>query len=202
MSPRTKRAYEQIREDRKEQITAAARTVFANKGFGATVIDDIAAAANISKGLIYHYFSSKEEIFIALVQQAMEGAQSLIREALSRPDSPWNRLHWLTTEVMTRAQDDPEAYAIIVQAYTSQAVPQTVREMVVQYIMTSAQAIRELVVAGQAAGQVVEHNPDELAVTFTACLQGLALSVSAPVQQNISLPDANIVLRMLAVNAA
>ncbi|MCL6627892.1 MAG: TetR/AcrR family transcriptional regulator, partial [Alicyclobacillus shizuokensis] len=58
--PRTEKVNQQIRDERKEQILAAAAEVFARNGYVGTRIDDIASAAGISKGLIYHYFGGKE----------------------------------------------------------------------------------------------------------------------------------------------
>jgi AcrR family transcriptional regulator len=197
MSPRTKLANQQIRENRKSQILAAASRIFASKGLSATMIEDISAEANVSKGLIYYYFSSKDEVFEALVQQAMEGALALIGDALARPGTPWDRLSWLVEEVLTRARREPEEFMLIVQAYTSQAVPDDVREMAVQYAATISQAMRELIVEGQAAGQVIAGDADPLAIAFTACLQGLALSAAVPIHQVLGSPDVGVVLRML-----
>jgi AcrR family transcriptional regulator len=197
MCPRTKVAYQQIREDRQEQILAAARKVFASKGFSATAIKDIAAEAGISKGLIYHYFAGKDGVFESLVQRVMEGALALFRDALALPDTPWNRLHWLLTQVVIRAQQDPEEFMVIVQAYTSQAVPQKARTMAIQYTVASSQALRELIVEGQAAKHVITGDADQLAMTLTACLQGLALTAASPIHEVSGLPDVAMVLRML-----
>jgi hypothetical protein len=121
----------------------------------------------------------------------------LIRDALALPGTPWDRLHWLVTEVVAHAQQNPEAIMIIVQAYISQAIPQDIHAIAVQYTAASSQAIRELIVEGQAAKQVITGNPDQLAETFTACLQGLALSAASPINLGSSLLDVDIVLRML-----
>jgi AcrR family transcriptional regulator len=197
MSPRTKLAYGRMRDERIDEITAAAYLAFSKKGYSATMIEDIAKAANISKGLIYHYFDSKDELFTALVKRAMEGALKLIHNASARPGSPWNRLHWLTTEIVARAKGAPEEFLIIMQAYTTEAVPQEVRAMAAQYIMTGSQTIRELIVEGQAAGQVIAGDPDRLAMTLTACLQGLVLNAVIPIDQVSDLLDADVALHML-----
>ncbi len=55
-------------EDRREQIIDAAMQVFAQKGYVRSTNKDIAHAANITPGLIYHYFESKEALLMAVVE--------------------------------------------------------------------------------------------------------------------------------------
>lgn len=62
MSPRTQKQFEEIREERREQIKRVALEVVSEEGFQNTSISKIAARANISKGLMYNYFESKEEL--------------------------------------------------------------------------------------------------------------------------------------------
>ena len=54
--------------DRPDEIVAAAFEVFAERGFAAARLDDIAARAGVSKGAIYLYFATKEDIFQAVVE--------------------------------------------------------------------------------------------------------------------------------------
>lgn len=64
-----------VRQRRKEarpaEIMAAALDVFVERGFAATKLDDVAARAGVSKGTLYLYFSSKEELFKAVIQQGI-----------------------------------------------------------------------------------------------------------------------------------
>ena len=59
------------KQARPAEIVEAALEVFAEKGFSAARIDDVAARAGISKGTLYLYFASKEELFKAVVRQAL-----------------------------------------------------------------------------------------------------------------------------------
>jgi AcrR family transcriptional regulator len=65
-------------EDRREQIAEAAMRVFAQKGFMRATNKDIAKEAGITTGLIYHYYSSKEELLRAIVQ--LRSPSQLTRE--------------------------------------------------------------------------------------------------------------------------
>src|SRR5260221_7083408 len=55
-------------EDRREQIIDAAMRVFAEKGFGKATNKDIAREADITPGLIYYYFESKEALLKAIIE--------------------------------------------------------------------------------------------------------------------------------------
>ncbi len=66
MTPRTNAQNEQLRLERKTQLLEAAQQVFANKGFHAANIADVAAEAGVSQGTVYHYFDSKEALLMAV----------------------------------------------------------------------------------------------------------------------------------------
>jgi AcrR family transcriptional regulator len=66
--------WQRRKDARPPEILEAALAVFAEKGFAATRLDDIAAKAGITKGTIYLYFDSKQALFEALARQSI-GAQ-------------------------------------------------------------------------------------------------------------------------------
>jgi AcrR family transcriptional regulator len=66
MSPRTAKQYETIREERMELLKETALRLFSANGYEATSISTIAKEAGISKGLMYNYFESKEELLLSL----------------------------------------------------------------------------------------------------------------------------------------
>lgn len=56
------------KEERPQEITEAALAAFAEKGYAATRVDEVARRAGVSKGLVYLYFKTKEEMFKAVVR--------------------------------------------------------------------------------------------------------------------------------------
>jgi AcrR family transcriptional regulator len=58
------------RAERREQILAAATQAFARSGFAATSLDDIAAAAGISRAILYRHFDSKTDLYRAVLDRA------------------------------------------------------------------------------------------------------------------------------------
>jgi len=155
MSPRTEETNARIRVEQKERILVAAKAIFAHKGFSETKMSDIAAAANVSYGLAYHYFANKEAIFTTLLQYALQGALELMQRARVQTGTPWDRLRWLTSEILREAQSEPEYEMLILQALTNNAVPQETHEMVVQESQLIHQSLSQLIIEGQAAREVV-----------------------------------------------
>lgn len=63
--------YQRRKQDRPQEITAAAFEAFAEKGYSATRVDEVAKRAGVSKGLMYLYFKTKEELFKAVVKSVV-----------------------------------------------------------------------------------------------------------------------------------
>lgn len=72
MSPRTEKQYEEIREERKAQIKRVALEIISEEGFQDTSISKIAKRAGISKGLMYNYYESKEEMIREIIIEGIE----------------------------------------------------------------------------------------------------------------------------------
>jgi AcrR family transcriptional regulator len=87
------------KEARPQEILDASLAVFAEKGFAATRMDDIAARAGVTKGTIYLYFDSKEEVFKSLVRQTIGGTLSQIADGVAAYEGPARAL--LTTVLRT-----------------------------------------------------------------------------------------------------
>jgi AcrR family transcriptional regulator len=69
MSPRTKQQFNEIRKTSREKILSVALELFAKKGYHASSISQIAKKAKISKGLMYNYFASKENLLDEIIQE-------------------------------------------------------------------------------------------------------------------------------------
>ena len=60
--------FQRRKEDRPAEITEAALAAFADKGYAATRVDEVAKRAGVSKGLLYLYFKTKEDLFKAVIR--------------------------------------------------------------------------------------------------------------------------------------
>lgn len=75
------------RETTRAAILAAARALFAGQGFAATSVDDIAEAAGVAKGAVYHHFASKEAVFETVFEAASQSlVPRVIQAASAAPD--------------------------------------------------------------------------------------------------------------------
>lgn len=69
--------------EKRHQILEGAHAVFAARGFDAASMNDIAAAANVSKGTLYVYFEDKEHLFVALIEREREKQKQGMYAALA-----------------------------------------------------------------------------------------------------------------------
>jgi AcrR family transcriptional regulator len=86
---------EEDKEERRSEILAAAKKVFARRGYHATTIADIARVAKLSYGSIYWYFDSKDALFQVLMETEALSLREHVAEAITRtpaggmPDAPF-----------------------------------------------------------------------------------------------------------------
>lgn len=171
--PRRPDANQRIRDERHEHILRAAADVFARKGLAATKIADIAAAAQVSHGLIYHYFLSKEEIFTQVVTHALQGTEQLAQAMLAHPGTPLERLRWVANQMLEGARRTPAFFLVIQQAQMSETIPAAAHAAALRGAPITRNAIRTLLHEGQAAGEIIAGDVDALAVLFHSCITGL-----------------------------
>lgn len=74
--------YQRRKEDRPAEITAAAMTEFARKGYAATRIIDVARRAGVSKGLLYLYFKTKEDLFKSVIRSVVVPRVAALKSAV------------------------------------------------------------------------------------------------------------------------
>ncbi len=91
------------KEDRPSEIIAAALEVFAQRGFSAARLDDVAAKAGVSKGTLYLYFPSKEELFKAMVRHTILASVEMAEREVAQSEAPTRQLLTMLLSGMTGA---------------------------------------------------------------------------------------------------
>ncbi|KJC33680.1 transcriptional regulator [Bradyrhizobium sp. LTSP885] len=101
---------ERKRQQTRERLTRAAMALFLERGFEATTLDDIAAAADISRRSFFHYFASKEDVVFALHEEI---TAALIAAVAARPrDESMLAAAENAISAMARQLDPGEAIAM------------------------------------------------------------------------------------------
>ncbi|RAS75916.1 TetR/AcrR family transcriptional regulator [Priestia endophytica] len=195
--PRQDQQNKQIRDERRAQILQAALRVFARRGMVAAKISDIAKEAGLSHGLVYHYFKSKEEIFMTLVQKALDSSLNVIHYAHEQVGTPLEKLRWMTEQIIKSIDkgDKILLFLIMIQASTSDIVSEEVKEMLTgEHAISPVMATIPLIVEGQKVGEIKQGDPVQLAVTYYAFIQGLAIN---RIQwEECPMPEANLIMNI------
>jgi AcrR family transcriptional regulator len=164
----------------------------------AAKMSDVACEAGVSPGLAYHYFPSKDAIFLALVRQSIRPADELLAIVQRIPGTPRDRLKRIVTAMLERRRKDPEFYQFFYQAMTSDSLPADLREQVKQQSLSMREIMRGLIVEGQATGEIANDDSDKLVSALLACVDGLSrVAQLSPEDVEKQMPDAGIILRVL-----
>src|SRR3954466_3332668 len=76
------------REDRMEQTLRAAHDLFAERGYAAVKMDEIAGAVGVTKPLLYNYFGNKEQLYITCMERAGDSLPATIASAVGATATP------------------------------------------------------------------------------------------------------------------
>jgi AcrR family transcriptional regulator len=79
---------ERRRQQTREYLLQAAARVFADRGFHAATLDEVAAAAGFTKGAVYSNFKNKEDLFLALLEDAYAREMTALRATIGGSDVP------------------------------------------------------------------------------------------------------------------
>ncbi len=164
------------KQARPAEITAAALEAFADHGFAAARLDDVARRAGIAKGSIYRYFSTKEELFRAVVRSAVVLNVEAVRGAADSDDGSFSefvpRLLTAAAAVLSRPLIARFVRLVIGE---SRNVPDVARIWHDEVVAPVIGAVTRVIARAQAAGEVRDGDPRLFAFTlvgplFTALL--------------------------------
>lgn len=192
--PRSEKDNEVIRTARRQEILTAATAVFARKGIARTKVTDIAAAANLSHGLLYHYFSSKEAVFEAIVERLMERAAGDIANTQGRAIDRLRQTITASREQLTDQMLD-EARVVTIAFMLGDTVSSGLRARLASYIDGLLAKTRELIAEAQADGDLDDAiSPDELSKILFFLFRGMAIRDPG---LHMPLPDPSALLEFL-----
>ena len=107
--------------DKRRIILDAAVRVFARQGFHTCRVSDIADEAGVAYGLVYHYFSSKDEVLDELFTERWSLLLTAIEEADASAESPRSKLAAVAAFIVDSYQHNPELMKVIIVEVTRAA---------------------------------------------------------------------------------
>jgi AcrR family transcriptional regulator len=170
MSPRP-----DVSEERKKEILDAAENVFVDRGLHNARIDDIAEEAGLSKGALYWYFKSKDDIILAILDRLFEREFANLKQLHTLDVSATERLSIFVDSILKEIRRWmrllPIAYEFLGLVFRQKIVKQAFRT----YFRTYTDMLTILIQQGIDSGEF--HSPDarDAAISIGAIIEGTML---------------------------
>jgi AcrR family transcriptional regulator len=172
---------EQHRAQRRTQILDSAIQCFSDKGYETTTVDDIVREAGISKGMVYTYFKSKEEIFLAIVNDRTNQFMHQLEESLHSRNTAWEKLRY----VLERHSHQPltrEAKrwnAVYLEFFLSSSRDESRQTFMHQRYQQYLKVLVDVINEGKKSGEFRDDvNATSMAALYWALCDGLDLHAS------------------------
>jgi len=105
---------EKFGTERRQEILEAAMTLFSQKGFERTTVDEIASSANVGKGTVYLYFDNKEQIFLAIIEKGLLELQELLTD-ISHTQDFWQQVYKIVYTNLEYVEKHREFYRLFLK---------------------------------------------------------------------------------------
>jgi AcrR family transcriptional regulator len=160
------------RDERREGILKVAYAAFLNDGYAATSMSSIAAKVGGSKATLYNYFSSKEELFAAVIEEKCRDFQELLFDAEVDTQDFRRALTRLVDKIVRRwLQDDNIATYRLITAETAR-FPELGRAFYMSGRHKGKQMLADYFARAQKAGDLTSADPMEMASLFLLLCKG------------------------------
>lgn len=173
------------KEMRRQQIIYAALELFVSKGYAATKITDIASKANMSTGLLFHYFDSKEHLYEEIIRMGLEGTRSPIKLKCSRAIDYFTTF---TTQLFEYLKQQPviaKMFVLMAEAQRSEATPEYIKK--ISYQVDVIEQFVPIIERGQEENSIKDGDPKVLSNAYWCAIQGIVENYAT--NQRTELPD-------------
>ena len=171
MLPTGEPKFKRRKAKRPDEIIAAALEVFSEKGFAAARLEDIAARAGVSKGAIYLYFATKQDIFRAVVAQGVAPNVEIIRQKISSHPGSFAELARAVIDQFSEViAMSPVGGVVKMVIGESRNFPELARTWHDSLITPALGALTQAIAAAQARGELRAGDPRHYAVSLISPL--------------------------------
>ena len=175
---RTAAQNKRIRDAKRELILLEALNQFSNKGYYSTRIQDIAEAADISQGLLYYYYPSKEAVYIDLVDDALERINDTARFVREMNKTNGEKVMYALKILFKTIETSPrfrQTCRMIAQATYQAEISEEAQSQLDRKRDVAYRIMAEIFRRGQLEDSVVDGDPMELAILFWTSVHGLSI---------------------------
>lgn len=174
------------KEQRKQAILYAALDLFVTKGYAATKISDIAARVEMSTGLLFHYFESKEKLYEELVRMGTEGTRCPAAQECEHAIDFFTEFTGQLFAYMQKDKFIAQLFVLMADAQRSEGTPEHIREIAMQ--IDTIDRFVPIIEWGQQEGSIRPGDAHALSNAFWCSIQGIAEQYAANPQTG--LPEA------------
>lgn len=164
-----------VSEERKDQIMNAAEDVFARKGFSDARMDDIAEETGLSKGTLYLYYKSKDDLILSILdrifQREFRVFENLDLTSMSATETIWSFAETTSKDVKMMMRLLPITYEFMGLAFRNKLVQKAFRTYLNHYMNILIPIIQH----GIDIGEFRPADPKEIAIAMGAILEGTLL---------------------------
>jgi len=162
-------------EIRRNQILDAATKVFVRLGFKHARMDDIVEESGLSKGTLYWYFKSKEDIINAISRRLFTGELEKLEGLLEAEGTASERLMQLTNYRVAGLKRMSNLVPIIFEFYAVAVHQQWVKQFIGEYFKHFRGLLEDLIQQGIDRGEFYPVNVAETAISLASMYEGLTI---------------------------
>ncbi len=164
-----------VSEERRGQILDAAAAVFARLGVRESRMDDIVAEADLSKGALYWYFKSKDDLIAAFIERVFARAIANLSASLQVEQSFKEHLAVITQAFAEDIREVSRVRSVVLEYYALAARDEKVRARVRDYIAKFIALLETMIAQAIERGECRPTDPRKTAISVEAMFEGLTL---------------------------
>ncbi|MCL1697574.1 MULTISPECIES: TetR/AcrR family transcriptional regulator [unclassified Lysinibacillus] len=160
------------KEVRREQILNAGLDLFIRNGYQGTTTKEIGDSVGISQGLMFHYFGSKEEVYLELLNRAKMADIHISEEELEQPLVYLNAMVTMILDSFNTYPLSAKLFMLVAQTLIASNLPDSIQQVASD--LAASENFERLVKEGQVKGVIRDGDPKALAGCFYSAIQGVA----------------------------
>ncbi len=148
----------QKRPTARDRIMRAAEALFAERGYDATSIGEIALRAHVNRALLYYYFEHKEDLYHALLREGIDTLHAAVSRAIGVTTSAREALRTFLQEYLRIARDHPGLVRIVYREIVGTRRQDEESQQLVRQFMQTILLLEQVLRRGVQSGELQPHD--------------------------------------------